>query len=504
MSTPKVRLSNIDRGISVFTAVNTYQSRKLNEQILNQQYKNNNHLSALRSQMSEANAINKQILANQLKAEEHKEAQKYYKALSFNLFETIDLISKIEDKMVLNYVLTNFYDKIKSNVIEANDQLDEIVDKSYNKQSLDKLNVIKTKSDETIEIFRSNVLNKVDSLIADFKVQELKFSSIKKPEFVADKKTELVERNIGRKRTNGFRTFGIVVLGLITAFFLLIALVGLATGGIRDMLIILLPAIPFAIPFIILLRKEIKWRNEFNAVDKKQKQQRLEFEKEKNELEQKYQVEFEKKKNELEQKYQETIQKEKEKLLNHPVYNAMAEISENHPTFDKSLTDITELETTFAKKWGLDSQTASDKKQGTQVLDEVDKKIIELCKTESQLKAVIYCQKAKGWDLKTSKKHVDNLVAKHKIVPKGGCFVATACYGDYDAPEVLVLRQFRDDKLLKSFSGKLFVNFYYSISPFFATLISKSNRLKHSVRLYLLTPIVSHLQRHNDNLTDHR
>jgi hypothetical protein len=60
-----------------------------------------------------------------------------------------------------------------------------------------------------------------------------------------------------------------------------------------------------------------------------------------------------------------------------------------------------------------------------------------------------------------------------------GCFIATACYGNYDAPEVLVLRQYRDDKLLKTFFGKVFVKFYYSVSPFFATLISKSDTLKN-------------------------
>lgn len=81
----------------------------------------------------------------------------------------------------------------------------------------------------------------------------------------------------------------------------------------------------------------------------------------------------------------------------------------------------------------------------------------------------------------------------------GGCFIATACYGDYDAPEVQILRRYRDNKLLTNGFGKLFVAFYYSISPFFATIISKSDRLKNIVRQYLIQPIVTNLQQQNKN-----
>lgn len=48
----------------------------------------------------------------------------------------------------------------------------------------------------------------------------------------------------------------------------------------------------------------------------------------------------------------------------------------------------------------------------------------------------------------------------------GGCYIATYTYGNYNAPEVLILRKFRDEKLLNNFIGKLFVKIYYAISPF--------------------------------------
>ena len=42
------------------------------------------------------------------------------------------------------------------------------------------------------------------------------------------------------------------------------------------------------------------------------------------------------------------------------------------------------------------------------------------------------------------------------------CFVATAVYGDNNAPQVQILREFRDKVLMESNIGRSFVNFYYS------------------------------------------
>lgn len=48
---------------------------------------------------------------------------------------------------------------------------------------------------------------------------------------------------------------------------------------------------------------------------------------------------------------------------------------------------------------------------------------------------------------------------------RGRCYVATAVYGSYDAPEVWVLRRWRDEVLLSRRHGRLFVRAYYAISP---------------------------------------
>lgn len=46
-----------------------------------------------------------------------------------------------------------------------------------------------------------------------------------------------------------------------------------------------------------------------------------------------------------------------------------------------------------------------------------------------------------------------------------GCYIATAVYGSYDCPEVWVLRRYRDYTLSEIWYGRLFIKYYYTISP---------------------------------------
>lgn len=52
-----------------------------------------------------------------------------------------------------------------------------------------------------------------------------------------------------------------------------------------------------------------------------------------------------------------------------------------------------------------------------------------------------------------------------KRLSKTGCFVATCVYQDFNAPEILLLRKYRDQVLKRSIIGKLSIQLYYFASP---------------------------------------
>jgi len=77
-----------------------------------------------------------------------------------------------------------------------------------------------------------------------------------------------------------------------------------------------------------------------------------------------------------------------------------------------------------------------------------------------------------------------NLPAMHK-----GCFIATAAYGYYSAPEVQALRDFRDRFLLTNGPGSAFVAWYYKHGPVAAAYLSAHPGYKPMVRAALMPAV---------------
>ena len=93
----------------------------------------------------------------------------------------------------------------------------------------------------------------------------------------------------------------------------------------------------------------------------------------------------------------------------------------------------------------------------------------------------------------------DNCVSNSSSAPipvGGGCLIATATYGSEMAPQVLQLRELRDNQLLNTESGNQFMgtfnDIYYSFSPAIADMERENPMFKEAVKL-AITPMISTL-----------
>jgi len=69
-----------------------------------------------------------------------------------------------------------------------------------------------------------------------------------------------------------------------------------------------------------------------------------------------------------------------------------------------------------------------------------------------------------------------------------GCFIATAVYGNADCSQVALLRQFRDERLVLTPSGRLFIRLYYSFSPAAAAVVRRSTIARLLAKSFLVMP----------------
>ena len=107
----------------------------------------------------------------------------------------------------------------------------------------------------------------------------------------------------------------------------------------------------------------------------------------------------------------------------------------------------------------------------------------------------------KEWtDVSTFSKNASTEFAKEITNVKsgngGGCLIATAAYGSELAPQVQQLREIRDNSLLNTESGTVFMKtfneFYYSFSPTIADYERENPVFKEAVKL-AITPMISTL-----------
>ena len=90
----------------------------------------------------------------------------------------------------------------------------------------------------------------------------------------------------------------------------------------------------------------------------------------------------------------------------------------------------------------------------------------------------------------------DYTVDDIEIKEGGGCLIATAAFGSEMAPQVQYLREIRDNTVLQTESGYVFMTgfnqFYYSFSPVIADYERENPAFKEAVKL-TLTPLLTSL-----------
>jgi hypothetical protein len=98
---------------------------------------------------------------------------------------------------------------------------------------------------------------------------------------------------------------------------------------------------------------------------------------------------------------------------------------------------------------------------------------------------------SKAYDINTSNVIHDfpEPITPNPNLPNKGCFIATAAYGYYSAPQVQALREFRDRYLVTNAPGRAFVRWYYTHGPVGAQFINEHPRLKPFVRTALMPAV---------------
>jgi ribosomal protein L7/L12 len=116
----------------------------------------------------------------------------------------------------------------------------------------------------------------------------------------------------------------------------------------------------------------------------------------------------------------------------------------------------------------------------------------DLIRQGQKIQAIKRYRQQFGCGLKDAKDAIDQRAIRIGAPTSagGGCFIATAAFGTELAPEVGVLREFRDRSLLATAPGRRAVRLYYRLSPALAEAIAPRPALRATVRA-MLRPVVA-------------
>mgnify|MGYP001032213558 FL=1 len=96
----------------------------------------------------------------------------------------------------------------------------------------------------------------------------------------------------------------------------------------------------------------------------------------------------------------------------------------------------------------------------------------------NQVKHLCYWKDVRAAQAKSTAKKVSSTISS----ASDGCYIATMAYGDYDHPQVLELRKFRDDFLSRTILGRSLIKFYYTYSPGLVKVLTGKEHINSIIR----------------------
>ena len=126
---------NIDRTLNIYKAYSLAKISALNKQMLIAQYAQCEQIGKLEKSLSKElkaiNAVNQQLLENQIKEAKRQERIRYYRNLAHNIKECIDIIDEQKDLFFKSFLLDVFQNPINLYMKDAKANLEEIGDKEF-------------------------------------------------------------------------------------------------------------------------------------------------------------------------------------------------------------------------------------------------------------------------------------------------------------------------------------------------------------------------------------
>jgi len=99
----------------------------------------------------------------------------------------------------------------------------------------------------------------------------------------------------------------------------------------------------------------------------------------------------------------------------------------------------------------------------------------------NQIKHICYWKDVRAAQAKSTAKQVGKSIS----TATDGCYIATMAYGDYEHPQVMKLRTFRDEFLRKSYLGRKFIKLYYKYSPLLVEKLKDKPKINDIIRTLL-------------------